>query len=211
MTGTRRGETVEPQEWSEDRFFPGAVVVEDRGPALQLAGTWTASGTIWTDGSRLDSGEVGAACAWKKGSGWHGRRFHLGNNKEVFDAEVFAIYQTLRVFESRQGTGRPLTISQTPRRRFSVSGRTLWARASSGPGRPSRSAREWWPEATASPSDGSWRTAGSWETGWPTSSPRRQPGVSASMGYQKGFGGRPASPISHGWLRRPARGPCTSG
>ena len=36
---------------------------------------------------------------------WTGRRFHLGDNKEVFDAEVFAIYQALRIFEARQQSG----------------------------------------------------------------------------------------------------------
>ena len=39
--------------------------------------------TIWTDGSRLDSGGVGAACAWRAREGWTGKRFHLGSNKET--------------------------------------------------------------------------------------------------------------------------------
>ena len=36
--------------------------------------------------------------------------FHLGDNKEVFDAEVFAIYQALRVFESRGRFGRRFAV-----------------------------------------------------------------------------------------------------
>ena len=45
---------------------------------------------------------MGAACFWKRSGEWQGSRFYLGNNKEVFDTEVFAIYQALRVFEARQ-------------------------------------------------------------------------------------------------------------
>lgn len=63
-TGIRRGETVEPQTWSERWVFPGQVKVPDDGPALENARNARTGGTIWTDGSRLDSGRVGAACVW---------------------------------------------------------------------------------------------------------------------------------------------------
>ena len=53
---------------------------------------------------------MGATYAWRACEGWAGRRFHLGNNKEVFDAEAFAIYQTLRVLDLRQETGRKYAI-----------------------------------------------------------------------------------------------------
>ena len=108
-SGTRPGETVEPQVWSRDRRFPGECGIDSEGPALETAQNWRARGTIWTDGSRLDSGRVGAACAWQTDEGWTGRRSHLGD-KEVFDAEVFAIYQALRAFEGRQQSGRKFTI-----------------------------------------------------------------------------------------------------
>ena len=63
------------------------------------------SGTVWTDGSRLDSREVGAACVWRSAEGWTGRRYHL-----VFDAEVFVIYRALHVLDQRQESGRRYTI-----------------------------------------------------------------------------------------------------
>ena len=67
--------------------------------------------TIWTDGSRLGNGRVGAACAWRtRERSWEDKRFHLGDNKEVFDAEVFAIYQALRTFESRGRSGRRFAV-----------------------------------------------------------------------------------------------------
>ena len=90
-SGTKAGETVEPQVWEGGRTFPGGYTIDEEGPALETAQCWRARGIIWTDGSRLDSGAVGAACTWQSSEGWEGRRFHLGNNKEVFDAEVFAI------------------------------------------------------------------------------------------------------------------------
>ena len=77
---------------------------------MENARNWRASGTTWTDGSRLDSGEVGAACAWRTLEGWAGKRFYLGSNKEVFDAEAFAIYQAFRIFDARQETVRKYAV-----------------------------------------------------------------------------------------------------
>ena len=53
---------------------------------------------------------MGTLCARKAISGLTGRRFHLGDNKEVFDAEALAIYQALKTFEARQGARRRYTI-----------------------------------------------------------------------------------------------------
>ena len=108
--GTRAGETVEPQVWEEGRTFPGGFTIDGKGPAKETAQNWRRAGTIWTDGSRLDSGAIGAACAWQSEGEWMGRRFHLGTNKEVFDAEVYAIYQALKIFEERQQAGRKYTV-----------------------------------------------------------------------------------------------------
>ena len=62
------GNTVERQEWSRRLAFPGEIAIDSRAKALEIASrpdrrTWTREGTFWTDGSRLDSGKVGAACA----------------------------------------------------------------------------------------------------------------------------------------------------
>ena len=65
---------------------------------------------VWTDGSRLEDKRVGAAFVWRSASKWSGRRFHLGTNKEVFDAEVFAIYQALLWIEVHQATGGRFTV-----------------------------------------------------------------------------------------------------
>ena len=52
-----------------------------------------------------------AACVWQSPSGWTRRRFHLGTNKEVFNAETFTIYQALRVLDRRQKSGHRYTVS----------------------------------------------------------------------------------------------------
>ena len=103
-----------PTRPSTAAAFLGGYTIDNvnKGPALETAQNWRAAGTIWTDGSRLDSGAVGAACAWQTSEGWdlEGRHFHLGTNKEVFGAEVYAIYQALRIFEERHQSGRKYTI-----------------------------------------------------------------------------------------------------
>ena len=78
--------------------------------ALQTAGEWRQRDTLWTDGSRIEGGQVGAACVWQSPGGLSGCHFYLGTNKEVFDAETFAIYQALRVVDRRQESGHCYTI-----------------------------------------------------------------------------------------------------
>ena len=45
-----------------------------------------------------------------RGGGWTGRRFQLGKNKEVFDAEMFAVWQALGALEQKSEHGREYTI-----------------------------------------------------------------------------------------------------
>ena len=106
----RRGGSAEKQEWEEGRRFGGRIVVEKKEEALRTAREWDRPDTVWTDGSRQENGRVGAACVWRNGEGWTGRRFYLGTNKEVFDAEVFAVYQALRTIEQRQERGHGYTV-----------------------------------------------------------------------------------------------------
>ena len=75
------------------------------------------------------------ACAWRAREGWTDRRFYLGSNKEVFDAEAFAIYQALKVFQASQESGRRYAVfsdSQPAIRRASsdaLGPGQQWARA----------------------------------------------------------------------------------
>ena len=97
----RPAETVELQRWSACHYFPGRASVEERTGALQTTTEWRRRDTVWADGSRLDSGDEGAACIWRTPAEWTGHRFHLGTNKEAFDAEVCAIYRALCILGRR--------------------------------------------------------------------------------------------------------------
>ena len=90
-SGVRPGEAVEPQLWNRGREFPEKYNIFPDAVAFEQARNGRAQGTIWTDGSRLEDDRVGAACSWQTASGWTGKRFFLGSDKEVFDAEFFAI------------------------------------------------------------------------------------------------------------------------
>ena len=105
----RRAETVEPQVWGTVRVFPGSTVIEERGATITTATQHRNSDTFWTDGLPLDK-RVEAAVVWQLLSGCVARRYHPGSNKEVFDAEVFPIYQTFRVIDRRQESGRHCTL-----------------------------------------------------------------------------------------------------
>ena len=54
--------------------------------------------------------ESGGGMCRETTSGWAGRHFRLGQNKEVFDAEVYAIYQALCILGQRQEDGHRYTI-----------------------------------------------------------------------------------------------------
>ena len=60
------------------------------------------SGTLYGPTAHTWTVQVGATCARHAPSGWTGRRFRLGTNKEIFDAEVNAIYWALSILVRRQ-------------------------------------------------------------------------------------------------------------
>ena len=43
---------------------------------------------------------------WGVPAGWAGERFHLGRNKEVFDAELYAVMRAIGVLLKRQESGK---------------------------------------------------------------------------------------------------------
>jgi hypothetical protein len=77
----------------------GRVVREDAEAAQSSAETWSPNkGTaIFTDGSKLVDGSTGCAAVWKGPDGWwQGHMLFMGRNKEVFDAELYAIWIGLK-------------------------------------------------------------------------------------------------------------------
>ena len=111
VTGLKRSETCEAQVWDTLREFQGEVIVEQKEDALRTAQEWRDLGrTVWTDGSRLEDGRVGAAWAWWQEGEWRGDGSFLGTNKEVFDAEVYALLGAIRLLNDREETGADYTV-----------------------------------------------------------------------------------------------------
>ena len=111
--GLRRGESAEVQRWEEFKEIRAEVHVERKEDALKRAKEWTEEreeDTVWTDGSRLENKRVGAAIAFKREGDWRTRGVYLGNNKEVFDAELFAIGLAMEELNDRRESGRRYTI-----------------------------------------------------------------------------------------------------
>ena len=119
--------------WTAFRRFKGRIQIDPRGEALRAAKGWgDRRNTVWTDGSRLEDGRVGAVVVWWREAGrepprigpntgrrytpdwreagWAGRRYHLGRNKEVYDAELYALYRATKVLEERGEENRNYTI-----------------------------------------------------------------------------------------------------
>ena len=87
--------------------------MEKKEEALRVAKEWSEEdqeNTVWTDGSRLENEAVGAAVAFKQEGGWKTEGTYLGKNKEVFDAEVFAIGRALEILNERNEENRQYTI-----------------------------------------------------------------------------------------------------
>ena len=104
-------ETCEVQVWDTLREFQGEVIVESKEEAPRVAQEWTdQERTVWTDGSRLDGGGVGAAWTWQQSGEWKEEGIFLGTNKEVFDAEVYAIREAARLLDERGETGQSYTV-----------------------------------------------------------------------------------------------------
>jgi hypothetical protein len=53
--------------------------------------------SLWSDGSRLDNGRVGAGVAWQALGAWHAQGVPLGTSKEVFNAKLIGAYKALEL------------------------------------------------------------------------------------------------------------------
>ena len=88
--------------------------LEDKKQALQEATKYRAGLVLWTDGSKLDNGNTGAAVCWKdkRSDRWRQKSVFLGRNKEVLDAELWAISNALEIAtkETLNTGNTPITI-----------------------------------------------------------------------------------------------------
>ena len=100
----RYGDGVERTWIRRHQRLRGEVIIddnqdgEDRNQEEQLL-------VVWTDGSRNEDARVGAAAVYKHNDKWHTLRLHLGTNKEVFDAELYALGMALREISPKRWDG----------------------------------------------------------------------------------------------------------
>ena len=70
-------------------IIPGAVIISPKEQALEEANTPRSGQVIWSDGSKLEDGRTGSAAVCRNITGiWIIKKSALGNNKEIFDAEL---------------------------------------------------------------------------------------------------------------------------
>jgi ribonuclease HI len=65
--------------------------------------------TMFTDGSRLDSG-TGYVLVWQNGQSWVGIKNHMGHNQEAYDTECTALARALEEAAKRQTVPEWVTI-----------------------------------------------------------------------------------------------------
>lgn len=79
--------------------FPGKIIIQEAKTAIWEAKNDTSCLALWSDGSKGGSGGAGVAVVWKNPGSprWEVCRLTLGKNKEVLDAELWAISQALKI------------------------------------------------------------------------------------------------------------------
>jgi len=133
------GRTEETKMTSRPEKMEAVRIVEDRERAIEEAKNDSEGLTIFTDGSRLESGATGYAVTWKAGNQWRGVKTHMGYNQEAFDAECAALARALEVAERRRTGPKAVTI-------FTDSQAAMARIASEEPGpaqQYARQARKW--------------------------------------------------------------------
>ncbi len=85
-------------------IFPRKLVVEGREKAIREGTIGGSDLELWCDGSKLEKGGTEAVVVWK--SDWNSKEWQtvkvsLGQNKEIFDAEMWEISEAIKVAEQR--------------------------------------------------------------------------------------------------------------
>lgn len=97
-----------------DFRFRGEIIIQHKKQALVEATRHRNGLVMWTDGSKLDQGNAGDAICWKtkRLDRWKDKSVFLGKNKEIIDAELWAILEALIVAtkEIQNTRGAPITV-----------------------------------------------------------------------------------------------------
>lgn len=93
---------IEPVIKTGEMSFPGQIVIPTPEVTVSEAQNMQEAHEfcIWSDGSRLPSQCAGAGIAYRANTGkaeWEIQRTYLGKNKEILDAELWAISDALKL------------------------------------------------------------------------------------------------------------------
>lgn len=81
----------------------GQESIQEEEQAKEQDNNATEGLVLWTDRSRKENEWVECAVAWKVEK-WQKRRVHISQQKEVFDVEMYAIWDKMRIMEEICGT-----------------------------------------------------------------------------------------------------------
>jgi len=110
LTLAHRGTTETTVLLEDPEALDAATIQEDEKAAKAEAERSRPGITMFTDGSRLDSGAAGYAVVWQNGQSWVGIKNHMGCNQEAYDAECAAIARALEEATKRQTVPSRVTI-----------------------------------------------------------------------------------------------------
>ena len=78
------------------KVIPGIIIISLKNQAFEEANTLRRGQIMWSDGSRLENGRIDVVAIGLDVSGtWKSKMSVFGDNKEVFDAELWGIYLAL--------------------------------------------------------------------------------------------------------------------
>jgi ribonuclease HI len=107
---TYAGRTEDTVLLEEPETFDADLLQEEEEAAKAEAEKTRPGLTMFTDGSRADSGATGYSVVWRKGESWAGIKTHMGYNQEAYDAECAALARALETAARRNRTPERVTI-----------------------------------------------------------------------------------------------------
>ena len=104
---------VEPVMNLRDEEFLGQLFIQEPTTAILEAQRDKSDLALWSDGSRLESGKVGAAVVWRDAPAdrWKSCKLALGKNKEVLDAELWGVSEALGVALRKTAPRKPYKVT----------------------------------------------------------------------------------------------------
>ena len=101
------------RSWRLNTELPLQTVLQPKREAVQEAKKDRDGVVLWADGSRLDIGKAGSAVVWfeEKLDKWQEKRRYLGENKDSFDAELWAISDTIEIGIKKTRNGSLTTVT----------------------------------------------------------------------------------------------------